>query len=223
MRHTLVVHVGVSPFVEPELRRTPSIYSRQPHPLWRVVRGAKIASTRVLHHCGLRVLIHACHTNNERRYCVGQCSQVRQAHYYSLIQNSQASGFRIDIGGKLLTNHLKEIVSFRHWDVMEHTYVMNEVKEACCYVSNSFAEDLEACQCAYIPAERIWYLTDKYTGCILARIPSFRSTSFPTSAQIGEVISVKGQTQGPRIPVLFLRMGAEHLLRSHLLTIPFSI
>lgn len=53
---------------------------------------------------------------------------------------------RIDIGGKLLTNHLKEIVSFRHWDVMEHTYVMNEVKEACCYVSTSFASDLETCQ-----------------------------------------------------------------------------
>jgi actin-related protein 6 len=54
---------------------------------------------------------------------------------------------RIDVGGKLLTNHLKEVVSFRHWDLMEHTYVMNEVKEACCYVSNTFSEDLEACQC----------------------------------------------------------------------------
>ncbi|KAF9518687.1 hypothetical protein BS47DRAFT_1416435 [Hydnum rufescens UP504] len=53
---------------------------------------------------------------------------------------------RIDVGGKLLTNHLKEVVSFRHWDLMEHTYVMNEVKEACCYVSNTFGEDLEACQ-----------------------------------------------------------------------------
>jgi actin-related protein 6 len=50
------------------------------------------------------------------------------------------------VGGKLLTNYLKEIVSFRHWDVMEHTYVMNEVKEKCCYVSTAFPADLEATQ-----------------------------------------------------------------------------
>lgn len=50
------------------------------------------------------------------------------------------------MGGKLLTNYLKEIVSFRHWDVMEHTYVMNEVKEKCCYVSTAFPADLEATQ-----------------------------------------------------------------------------
>ncbi|KAF8332777.1 actin-domain-containing protein [Cantharellus anzutake] len=53
---------------------------------------------------------------------------------------------RIDIGGKLLTNYLKEIVSFRHWDMMEHFYVMNEVKEKCCFVSSSFSSDLESCR-----------------------------------------------------------------------------
>ncbi|CAG8443738.1 3405_t:CDS:10 [Scutellospora calospora] len=53
---------------------------------------------------------------------------------------------RINIGGKLLTNHLKEIVSFRYWDMMDQTYVMNEVKEACCYVSRDFLADLETCR-----------------------------------------------------------------------------
>ncbi|CAG8792863.1 11632_t:CDS:10, partial [Dentiscutata erythropus] len=53
---------------------------------------------------------------------------------------------RINIGGKLLTNHLKEIVSFRYWDMMDQTYVMNEVKETCCYVSHDFLADLETCR-----------------------------------------------------------------------------
>ncbi|THH10060.1 hypothetical protein EW146_g8492 [Bondarzewia mesenterica] len=53
---------------------------------------------------------------------------------------------RIDVGGKLLTNHLKELASFRQWDMMDETYIMNDVKETCCYVSNQFAADLETCR-----------------------------------------------------------------------------
>ncbi|KAF8625937.1 hypothetical protein AX17_006663 [Amanita inopinata Kibby_2008] len=50
---------------------------------------------------------------------------------------------RLDVGGKLLTNQLKELVSFRQWNMMDETYIMNHVKESCCYVSLNFDEDLE--------------------------------------------------------------------------------
>lgn len=50
---------------------------------------------------------------------------------------------RIDVGGKLLTNHLKEITSYRQLHVMDETYVMNQVKEDSCYVSQNFFADLE--------------------------------------------------------------------------------
>ncbi|KAL1918512.1 uncharacterized protein VTP21DRAFT_3172 [Calcarisporiella thermophila] len=53
---------------------------------------------------------------------------------------------RINVGGKLLTNHLKEMVSFRHWNMMDETYLMNEVKETCCYVSQDLLGDLDICQ-----------------------------------------------------------------------------
>ncbi|KAF8887162.1 actin-related protein Arp6 [Infundibulicybe gibba] len=53
---------------------------------------------------------------------------------------------RLDVGGKLLTNHLKELVSFRQWNMMDETYIMNHVKEACCFVSNNFRHDLETCR-----------------------------------------------------------------------------
>ena len=49
---------------------------------------------------------------------------------------------RLDIGGKFLTNYLKEAAS-RKLDVIDETHLMNEVKEAVCYVSEDFTRDLE--------------------------------------------------------------------------------
>ncbi|KAJ5890714.1 Actin-like protein arp6 [Penicillium subrubescens] len=50
---------------------------------------------------------------------------------------------RLDVGGKLLTNYLKEIVSMRQYNMVDETYIMNEVKEAVCFVSNDFKSDME--------------------------------------------------------------------------------
>ncbi|XP_056138130.1 actin-related protein 6 [Lampris incognitus] len=53
---------------------------------------------------------------------------------------------RINVGGKLLTNHLKEIISYRQLHVMDETYVINQVKEDVCYVSQDFYKDMEVAQ-----------------------------------------------------------------------------
>jgi len=53
---------------------------------------------------------------------------------------------RIDVGGKLLTNHLKEIISYRQLHVLEETYVMNDCKEDCCYVTTDWNSDMKSCQ-----------------------------------------------------------------------------
>lgn len=50
---------------------------------------------------------------------------------------------RIDVGGKVLTNHLKEILSYRQLNVMDETYVINQVKEDSCFVSQDFLGDME--------------------------------------------------------------------------------
>jgi len=57
--------------------------------------------------------------------------------------------FRIDVGGKLLTNHLKELISYRQWNMMDQTYIMDDVKEKCCYVSPDFKADMELSR--YVP------------------------------------------------------------------------
>ncbi|KAF7353975.1 Actin-like protein ARP6 [Mycena venus] len=53
---------------------------------------------------------------------------------------------RLDVGGKLLTNQLKELVSFRQWNMMDETYIMNHVKETCCFVTQDFQKDIETCR-----------------------------------------------------------------------------
>ncbi|RYP62190.1 hypothetical protein DL769_007431 [Monosporascus sp. CRB-8-3] len=50
---------------------------------------------------------------------------------------------RLDVGGKLMTNYLTRLLSLRHYDMRNDTHIVNEMKEAACYVSLDFAGDLE--------------------------------------------------------------------------------
>lgn len=49
---------------------------------------------------------------------------------------------RIDIGGKVLTNHLKDLISYRQLNVMDETYVINQAKEDACFMSQNFYDDM---------------------------------------------------------------------------------
>ncbi|CAL8291888.1 unnamed protein product [Boreogadus saida] len=53
---------------------------------------------------------------------------------------------RLNVGGKLLTNHLKEIISYRQLHVMDETHVINQVKEDVCYVAQDFYQDMKTAQ-----------------------------------------------------------------------------
>nr|AAC47513.1 actin-related protein-like [Caenorhabditis elegans] len=55
----------------------------------------------------------------------------------------QDSVIRIDVGGKALTNKLKDWVSYRQLNVSEETYVINECKEDLCFVSQNFDESMK--------------------------------------------------------------------------------
>lgn len=50
---------------------------------------------------------------------------------------------RLDIGGKFLTNYLKELISIRHFNVTDEPWLVNDIKEATSFVSQDFAKDLE--------------------------------------------------------------------------------
>ena len=49
---------------------------------------------------------------------------------------------RINLGGKHLTNYLKEIISYRQLMVMDETYVVNQIKEEMCYVAVDFDNEM---------------------------------------------------------------------------------
>jgi actin-related protein 6 len=53
---------------------------------------------------------------------------------------------RVNVGGKLLTNYLKEVISYRQWNFMDEFLLVNEVKERLCFVSQDFEADLSRCQ-----------------------------------------------------------------------------
>jgi hypothetical protein len=53
---------------------------------------------------------------------------------------------RINIGGKHLTNQLKEVISYRQLMVMDETFVINQVKEDLCFVSTDFTSDIQTAQ-----------------------------------------------------------------------------
>lgn len=57
-----------------------------------------------------------------------------------------AASRRLDVGGKLLTNALKEALSYRQFNLMEDTAVVGGVKEALCFVAQDFPLELAIAQ-----------------------------------------------------------------------------
>ncbi|KAI9321391.1 actin-related protein Arp6 [Dichotomocladium elegans] len=98
---------------------------------------------------------------------------------------------RINVGGKLLTNQLKEAVSFRYYDMMEETHIINEVKEECCYVSDDIYKDLNICRKPYQENSIIQeYVLPDYTSTMRGHVrpkqglKSTTSRNGPSSEQI---------------------------------------
>lgn len=50
---------------------------------------------------------------------------------------------RLEIGGKTLTNQLKDLVSMRQFELRKEDWMANQIKEDVCFVSQNFEQDLE--------------------------------------------------------------------------------
>lgn len=53
---------------------------------------------------------------------------------------------QISVGGRMLTNYLRETLSFRHYNMMEETFLVNSIKESVSFVSQDFFQDLKICK-----------------------------------------------------------------------------
>lgn len=82
--------------------------------------------------------------NPEEKCCLVIESGYSFTHIvpYVLGKRVRSAVKRIDVGGKLLTNHLKDIISYRQLHVLDETYAMNACKEDSCYVSQDWDMDM---------------------------------------------------------------------------------
>ncbi|KAL6751380.1 Actin/actin-like protein [Haematococcus lacustris] len=67
---------------------------------------------------------------------------------------------RINLGGKALSNYLKELVSYRSLNMMDEPYLMEVVKEAVCFVSKDVRNDLKLASLRSSPFKREFVLPD---------------------------------------------------------------
>ncbi|KAJ6219739.1 hypothetical protein RDWZM_005551 [Blomia tropicalis] len=84
-------------------------------------------------------------TTNKEMACLVVDSGFSFTHIVPFIEGNKllTHAKRINVGGKLLTNHLKEVISYRQLNVLDETYVVNQMKEDCCFVSTNYWADLE--------------------------------------------------------------------------------
>jgi actin-related protein 6 len=66
---------------------------------------------------------------------------------------------RLDVGGKLMTNLLTRLVSLRQYDMRNETFLINDIKESCCYISRDFDRDLDRTWKGTIGEKREAYIT----------------------------------------------------------------
>lgn len=84
----------------------------------------------------------------------------------------------MNIGGKLLTNYLKEVVSYRQWNMMDEFALMDQVKEQLCFLSADFAADIKLARLPVCATDRSSRMRDPWGGRLKKSfvLPDFKDT-----------------------------------------------
>ncbi|XP_028236707.1 actin-related protein 6-like [Glycine soja] len=89
---------------------------------------------------------------------------------------------RIDLSGKALTNYLKDLVSFRSVNIMEETFIINDVKEKLCGLCCSPNYDILLTEFVKYPDQAQHYLALRECG-----LPSSPSVDAPGDVKCLEI------------------------------------
>lgn len=129
----------------------------------------------VSYDCTFRISTEATTTGNEQRHelkdgFMDGCMVVVDAgysftHAVPLFRHEPVANAtrRVDVGGKFLTNILKEMVSYTSFNVMEDTYIINNMKEKLCFCSSDLYRDLKVGSRANRELRREFVLPDFVT------------------------------------------------------------
>lgn len=71
---------------------------------------------------------------------------------------------RIDLGGKALTNYMKELVSYRSMNMMKETQLVEHIREELSFVSENLDKDLKESKGKRSPFRVEWFLPDGVTS-----------------------------------------------------------
>uniref|UniRef100_A0ACD5Y3L2 Uncharacterized protein n=1 Tax=Avena sativa TaxID=4498 RepID=A0ACD5Y3L2_AVESA len=101
-------------------------------------------------------LVHLYEASRQPSLFRAQCSLVVDCgfsftHASPVLQNFTLNYAvrRMDLGGKALTNYLKELVSYRSLNVMDETLLIDDAKEKLCFVSLDVPRDLRLARLSF--------------------------------------------------------------------------
>ncbi|BAM82803.1 probable actin-related protein Arp6 [Cyanidioschyzon merolae strain 10D] len=93
---------------------------------------------------------------------------------------------RLDVGGRLLNNYLKELISYRSWNLMKESFLVQRLKERVCYVCADLERELQRSR-LHSEETRIRYLLPNETDrgeFRYGRVLAPEHTSITTTAAI---------------------------------------
>jgi actin-related protein 6 len=119
-------------------------------------------------------LVHLYEASRQPSLFRAQCSLVVDCgfsftHASPVLQNFTLNYAvrRMDLGGKALTNYLKELVSYRSLNVMDETLLIDDAKEKLCFVSLDVPRDLRlARSAAFRPTLDMDVLNSSFCFCL---------------------------------------------------------
>uniref|UniRef100_A0A0D3EM74 Actin-related protein 6 n=1 Tax=Oryza barthii TaxID=65489 RepID=A0A0D3EM74_9ORYZ len=137
-------------------------------------------------------LVHLYEASRQPSLFRAQCSLVVDCgfsftHASPVLQNFTLNYAvrRMDLGGKALTNYLKELISYRSLNVMDETLLIDDAKEKLCFVSLDVPGDLRLARlssndnpfrCSYILPDGITYkkgfVKDLDEACRYSSLPA---------------------------------------------------
>ena len=95
----------------------------------------------------------------------------------------------MNVGGKALTNFLKEVVSYRAWNLMDATFTMEHVKESLGLCSGDVLADLEVAR---------WHCLTPPSCCIIHMYSKEPSSSSPVHSSLSSLAGLRGGAQKER-------------------------
>ncbi|MCJ1281372.1 Actin- protein 6 [Xylographa opegraphella] len=109
---------------------------------------------------------------------------------------------RLEMGSKVLTNYMKEMLSVRQMDVRDETHLINQMKEDTCFVSSNFRNDLESIGKGPLAAGRkaprreedivVDFVLPDYSTRMRGEVRPHDPTTMPMRTKVGAVTNADG-------------------------------